>query len=469
MRFSSAAAIAGAGVASVNAAALQGFNYGATLTTGAAKTQNDFEVCRELNPCLMRHSNETFFIQTDFKKAQNLAGTSGWTSARLYTSIQGGSTNDPISAIPAAIATNTKLLLGIWASGGQEGVTNEIAAIENAVSQYGSKFTDLVVGLSVGSEDLYRISPTGVINKSGVGAGPNTLVEYIDQVKAKNWGFPIGHVDTWNDWTNSSNNAVIEAVDWLGFDGYPYFESTLENPIENGEALFDKSYEATVGAAQGKPVWVTETGWPVSGDKSGDAEASIDNAETYWKAVACKLIGEVNTFWYTLRDSEPTTPSPSFGIIPNDIDADPLYDLSCSKKSTSSSSSSSSKASSSTKSASRASTASSSEYTGIVGAGAGGHGASGSNETTASQGYGGMASSSMATMAPVVTGTGSSGAGADAGASGNSTSPSYSAGSPAGTASTTGSTSYTGDAVSNSGLSSLAAIIACKSPPLICN
>lgn len=435
MRFSSAAAIAGAGVASVNAAALQGFNYGATLTTGAAKTQSDFEV--------------------DFKKAQNLAGTSGWTSARLYTSIQGGSTNDPISAIPAAIATNTKLLLGIWASGGQEGVTNEIAAIENAVSQYGSKFTDLVVGLSVGSEDLYRISPTGVINKSGIGAGPNTLVEYIDQVKAKNWGFPIGHVDTWNDWTNSSNNAVIEAVDWLGFDGYPYFESTLENPIENGEALFDKSYEATVGAAQGKPVWVTETGWPVSGDKSGDAEASTDNAETYWKAVACKLIGEVNTFWYTLRDSEPTTPSPSFGIIPNDINADPLYDLSCSKKSTSSSSS---KASSSTKSASRASTASSSESTGIVGAGAGGHGASGSNETTASQGYGDMASSSMTSMAPVVTGTGSSGAGA--GASGNSTSPSYSAGSPAGTASTTGSTSYTGDAVSNSGLSSLAAIIA---------
>jgi glucan endo-1,3-beta-D-glucosidase len=436
MRFSSAVAVAGAGVASVNAAALQGFNYGATLTTGAAKTQSDFE--------------------TDFKKAQNLAGTSGWTSARLYTSIQGGSTNDPISAIPAAIATNTKLLLGIWASGGQEGVTNEIAAIENAVSQYGSKFTDLVVGLSVGSEDLYRVSPTGIINKSGVGAGPNTLVEYIDQVKSKNWGFPIGHVDTWNDWTNSSNNAVIEAVDWLGFDGYPYFESTLDNPIEKAESLFDASYEATVGAANGKPVWVTETGWPVSGDMSGQAEASTDNAEKYWKAVACKLIGETNTFWYTLRDSEPTTPSPSFGIIPNDINSDPLYDLSCSKKSTSSSSSKAS--SSSTKSASRSATASSSssESTGIVGAGAGGHGPTVNNGTSASSG-GSMASSSMASMAPVVTGTGSS----EVGASGNSSSPSYSAGSPAASASTTGSTSYTGDAVSStSGLSSLAAIIA---------
>lgn len=431
MRFSSAVAIAGAGVASVNAAALQGFNYGATLTSGAAKAQSDFE--------------------TDFKKAQNLAGTSGWTSARLYTSIQGGSTNDPISAIPAAIATNTKLLLGIWASGGQQGVTNEIAAIEKAISQYGNKFTDLVVGLSVGSEDLYRISPTGIKNKSGVGAGPSVLADYISQVKSKNWGFPIGHVDTWNDWTNSSNNAVIEAVDWVGFDGYPYFESTLDNPIENGESLFDASYQATVGAAQGKPVWVTETGWPVSGPASGQAEASTENAETYWKAVACKLIGEVNTFWYTLRDAEPTTPSPSFGIIGSDINSAPLYDLSCSKNSTSSSSSS--KASSSaTKSASRASTALSSESTSaIVDAGAGGHGPT----STASSTAGSSAGSSVGSgMTPVVTG---SGAGSS---SGNSSSPSYSAGSPTGPAATTG-TAYTGDAATSaSGLSSLAAIIA---------
>jgi glucan endo-1,3-beta-D-glucosidase len=288
-----------------------------------------------------------------------------------------------------------------------------------------------------------------VINKSGIGAGPDTLVEYINQVKAKNWGFSIGHVDTWNDWTNSSNNAVIEAVDWLGFDGYPYFESTLENSIDNGESLFDASYQATVEAANGKPVWVTETGWPVSGEMSGSAEASTANAETYWKAVACKLIGEVNTFWYTLRDAEPTTPSPSFGIIPANVDSDPLYDLSCSKKSTSSSSSS--KASSSkTKTAAlvSTSTAANSESTStVVGAGAGGHGPT--VNATSSEGSDSMASSTMGAAGPIVTGTGSS-------STGNSSSPSYSAGTPA---STTGV--YAGSAAT-SGLSGLAAIIACK-------
>ena len=50
------------------AATFQGFNYGATFTTGAAKVQSDFE--------------------SEFKTAQGLVGTNGgFTSARLYTTI----------------------------------------------------------------------------------------------------------------------------------------------------------------------------------------------------------------------------------------------------------------------------------------------------------------------------------------------------------------------------------------------
>lgn len=50
-------------------AAYQGFNYGSTFTTGAAKQVSDFEA--------------------EFKNAQNLVGApgGGFTSARLYTTI----------------------------------------------------------------------------------------------------------------------------------------------------------------------------------------------------------------------------------------------------------------------------------------------------------------------------------------------------------------------------------------------
>merc|ERR1712000_45683 len=60
-----------------------------------------------------------------------------FSSARLYTMIQSGTDNSPISAIPAAIATDTKLFLGLWASAGQTIIDNEIAALTSAIEQYG--------------------------------------------------------------------------------------------------------------------------------------------------------------------------------------------------------------------------------------------------------------------------------------------------------------------------------------------
>ena len=53
---------------STTLAAFQGFNYGSTFTTGAAKQQSDFEA--------------------EFRTASGLVGTDGaFTSARLYTMI----------------------------------------------------------------------------------------------------------------------------------------------------------------------------------------------------------------------------------------------------------------------------------------------------------------------------------------------------------------------------------------------
>ena len=76
--------------------------------------------------------------------------------------IQAGTTNTPIEAIPAAIDTKTTLLLGLWASAGQAVFNNEVAALTSAISQYGTSFTSLIAGISVGSEDLYRNSPIGI-------------------------------------------------------------------------------------------------------------------------------------------------------------------------------------------------------------------------------------------------------------------------------------------------------------------
>lgn len=268
-------------------------------------------------------------FEASFKTAAALQGASDFTSARLYTMIQEGTTNSVISAIPAALDTKTTLLLGLWASSPQAQFDNEIAALKAAISTYGSDLAKAVVGISVGSEDLYRISVTGLANDPlGVGQDPNTLVSYISQVRdavkgTALSGVPIGHVDTWNAFVNGSNSAVISACDFLGLDEYPYYQTTDSNGIENAKSLFFQAYDKVAGVAPGKQIWVTEAGWPVSGPKSGQAVASVDNAEEFWQDVACELESRgINFWWYILQDSA----SPSFSVSNNGV---PLYDLSC--------------------------------------------------------------------------------------------------------------------------------------------
>jgi glucan endo-1,3-beta-D-glucosidase len=296
------------------AAVYQGFNYGSTFTDGSAVLQADFTSL--------------------FTTAKSLVGTSGFTSARLYTTIQAGTANSSIQAIPAAISTETTLLLGLWASAGAAVFDNELAALKSAISMYGSNLTNIVIGISVGSEDLYRNSPTGIENHSGLGANPSDIVNYISEVRSAIAGtalanVPVGHVDTWTAWVNGSNSAVITACDFLGVDAYPYFQLTETNAIADGYSLFFQAYNNTVGVSNGKPVWITETGWPVSGPTQNLAVASVANAQTYWDDVGCAIFGKINTWWYTLQDGHPTVPAPSFGIVGTQLTTTPLYNLTC--------------------------------------------------------------------------------------------------------------------------------------------
>lgn len=243
-----------------------GFNSGATLDDSTAKQQTDFE--------------------KEFKTAQGLQGSPGsFNSVRLYTNVQSGTQDVPISAFPAALATNTSMLLGIWCSG-TTGIENELKALQSAISQYGQKFANLVVGISVGSEDVYRISESGMENNAGVGKEADEIVGFITQVRSSIANTPlsnkpVGHVDTWSAWANSSNSALIEAVDFVGTDLYPYYEKDKDNAFSNASTIFNYIYKETTSAAGKKPVWITETGWPNSGPVFGQAEASVDNAKSY--------------------------------------------------------------------------------------------------------------------------------------------------------------------------------------------
>ena len=208
---------------------------------------------------------------------------------------------------------------------------NEIAALKAAIAKYGTKFTNLVIGISVGSEDLYRDAA------GEVGTSSAYLVSSIKKVRSAIAGtalagVPVGHVDTYDSFLNSTNKAVIPAIDFIGFDGYPYWETTKANSINDAMTRFYDGYDKTVKLAGSKPAWVTETGWPVTGKKNNLAVASAANARIYWQKIACSLIAKkVNLFWYDLQESQWGTASPDFGIYgAGDLGTlSPRYSLAC--------------------------------------------------------------------------------------------------------------------------------------------
>lgn len=267
----------------------QGFNIGANLASGACRTEQDWE-----------------FV---FNKIASFPGQ--WRNARLYAS---SDCNTLANAVPAAIKTGTKLLVGVWTQDDAH-FDAEKQALLQSVQQYGK---DWILAVSVGSEDLYRKETS-----------PQALASKINDVGGMMWSIgasdkPIGHVDTWTAWVDPANTAVIDAVDWLGNDLYPYWQGIS---VENGAAS-DAYWEAVNkvrAVSKGKDVWTTETGQPITGDKYGNNVPSVESSQIFWWQAACSSIKEMNFFWYDLDDF---TANPQFSVV--DTNYNPLIDMSCS-------------------------------------------------------------------------------------------------------------------------------------------
>ena len=316
------------------------------FTVSATSTSTDHELSNNTKPDI--HSIQVGFnyaatlikgstFASQFTSASSLAGTnSAFKSARLYTMID-PVTGGPISAIQDAITTNTTLLLGLFASQGDTNFTKETTALDTAITTYGTKFTNLIYGISVGSEDLYRTSAGGA---QGVGDSVANLQKYIGwtrQVLASHsLSKPVGHVDTWQMWLNPKyGQRLLPNVDFVGMDEYPYWEYVAEG---DSAGNMTGTYEKVVAGVKGKPVWITETGWPVKApaNSTDNAKPGLAEALQYWQSVGCGwAFGKINTWWYiyndlqAISDSTAKTKPPSFGIAASPSDTCGLFDLSC--------------------------------------------------------------------------------------------------------------------------------------------
>ncbi|THZ14186.1 glycoside hydrolase, partial [Aureobasidium pullulans] len=276
---------------------------------------------RGFNYAAQGNDYESFYDQ--FTLSKTLPGTGSFSSARLYTMLQEDTNGEVISAIPAALATGTSILLGLWASVDQDQFSKEINALIVAMAQYGpGGLSGSVVGISVGSEDLYRASALGAASNAGTGQNISVLLDYIGQVRSVLKGsvlkdVPVGHVDTLDAYENDSNGAILDAVDFIGLNIFPYFSKELENDISQAANSFWQAYDSMLYRANGKAVWITETGWATRDpSKVNGPSPGIENAANYWSQVACGLAARcIDFWWYILSDP---ADMPFFGVTDAD-------------------------------------------------------------------------------------------------------------------------------------------------------
>lgn len=155
-----------------------------------------------------------------------------------------------------------KTLVGAWLSDDKDDNEKEIEALI-ALAKAGN-----VDVATVGNEVLYR-------NDLSL----EELLGYIKRVKEALAGLdiPVGYVDAYYEF--SRHPELVEHSDVVLANLYPYWEGC---PIEYALGHMQAMYGQVVDAAQGKPIIITETGWPSEGGGLKGALAGPEAAMKYF-------------------------------------------------------------------------------------------------------------------------------------------------------------------------------------------
>ena len=153
-----------------------------------------------------------------------------------------------------------KTLVGAWLDNDRD--ANEIE-IENLCRLASEGYADIA---AVGNEVLLREDLSEA-----------ELISYIKRVKDCLPGIPVGYVDAYYLFREHPNVAAV--CDLIMANCYPFWEfCNLEQSVDYMKQMYKIAQEA----GHGKPVIISETGWPSQGSSQGDAVPSLENSARYF-------------------------------------------------------------------------------------------------------------------------------------------------------------------------------------------
>jgi exo-beta-1,3-glucanase (GH17 family) len=153
-----------------------------------------------------------------------------------------------------------KTIVGAWISDDLEENEKEL---QNAIQIAQNGHADIV---AIGNEVLLRKD-----------LDIEELVAYIRRVKAAVPHIPVGYVDAYYMFANYPE--IVEETDVLLVNCYPFWEHT---PLEISVDYMKQMYKLAHSVSNGKPIIISETGWPTKGEQYGGAIPSFKNAMSYF-------------------------------------------------------------------------------------------------------------------------------------------------------------------------------------------
>lgn len=174
-----------------------------------------------------------------------------------------------------------KTLVGAWLSDDVEKNDQEIEALIKLGKE---GHVDIA---AVGNEVLYRND-----------LPKEALLKYIKQVKKALPNVPVGYVDAYYEFTLHPD--IVQATDVILTNCYPFWEGC---PIEYGQQHMQQMYAQALGASQGKPVIITETGWPNKGQNVKGSIPSEEAAMQYFiNATQWSKVANIPMFYFSSFD-----------------------------------------------------------------------------------------------------------------------------------------------------------------------
>ncbi|ORZ02791.1 glycoside hydrolase superfamily [Syncephalastrum racemosum] len=174
-----------------------------------------------------------------------------------------------------------KVLAGVWINGDNAANQKEKSAAVKIVKGADKKFIN---GVMVGNE---------VVQSNLLSAA--ALAGHINDVKGQLPGVQVGTVET----PDSFKPELIAAAQKLGVNIHPFFANTVT--AANGVKNLHDSFNAFKAKANGKPVIVTETGWPSAGQANGAAVPSVANLQTFVKDIL--PVTDINYYYFESQDA----------------------------------------------------------------------------------------------------------------------------------------------------------------------